>query len=98
MVRRHGSLIQPHYPRRNQYGPVWQGCIAALMKLILESAVRIGQLIGLGIDLTLGIYSDGSDLLLSYGTVAHTGLGVCDGIHHIQTCRLTTGGRNQNLP
>ena len=23
MVRRHDPLIQPHYPRRNQYGPIW---------------------------------------------------------------------------
>ena len=25
MARRHGSLIQPHYPRRNQYGPIFEG-------------------------------------------------------------------------
>ena len=23
VVRRHDPLIQPHYPRRNQYGPIW---------------------------------------------------------------------------
>jgi len=24
VVRRHDPLFKPHYPRRNQYGPVWE--------------------------------------------------------------------------
>ena len=51
----------------------------------LESAVGIGQLVGLGISFTLGIHSDGSDLLLGNRPVSSAGSGSCDGIHNIHT-------------
>ena len=85
MVRRHGSLIQPHYPRRNQYGPIWQGCNAALGNAILESAVGIGQLLGFGIGFTVSVHSDGSDLLLFQRTVHVIGTHLGDGIHNFNT-------------
>ena len=77
MVRRHGPLFQPHYPRRNQYTPIYEvrsnservvGCFAS-HHVILESAVGIGEFIGLGIGFSLGVYGDGSDFLLFYGAV-----------------------------
>ena len=78
MARRHGSLIRPHYPRRNQYGPMWSGRKTA-QRYFLESAVGIRQFVGLGIDLAVGVHSDGSDLLLSHGTVHGAGTGGSDG-------------------
>ena len=51
-------------------------------KVYLESAVRIGQLVGFGISLALGVNCDGGDLLLLYRAVLHAGSGGSDGIHN----------------
>ena len=64
-----------------------------LMLLHLESAVGIRELGGLRIGLTVGIHSDGSNLLLLNRTVIHASSGGSDGIHHIHTGgNLTKGG------
>ena len=93
MVRCHDPLIQPHYPRRNQYGPIFrkvrlngqQGCDAPLHQKSLESAVGIVQLGGLGVSLTLGVHGDGSDLLIVQGTVITGSTGGSDGVNHVHT-------------
>lgn len=97
MARRHGPLFQPHYPRRNQYGPVWEGAgEPAPGKAIcpaLEPAVGIGELVGLRVSLAVGVHGDGGDLLLLDGAVGHAGLGGGDGIHHVHAGRdLAEGG------
>ena len=59
----------------------------------LETAVGIGQLLGLGIGLALSVYGDGNDLLLSHGTVSHAGSGGSDGIHNVHAgSDLAEGG------
>ena len=58
----------------------------------LESAVGIGQLGGCGVGFTVGVHSDGSDLLLHQGTVLHAGSGGGDGVNNIHAgCHLTEG-------
>ena len=70
VVRCHDPLIQPHYPRRNQYGPVgrWDGWHPTEVT-ILESAVRVGELLQLSQNSAVGFNSDGSNLLFSQRTV-----------------------------
>ena len=86
MVRRHGPLIQPHYPRRNQYGPMgqWDGWHPTGISKS-ESAVRIGELLQLSDCGTVGFHSDGCNLLLSQRTILTVGLNLGDSINHIQT-------------
>ena len=64
---------------------------------MLESAVGIGQLGGLGIGLALGVHGDGSDLLLLNGAILHTGSGLCDGIYHIHAGSDLTNGIKNDL-
>ena len=89
MVRRHGPLIQPHYPRRNQYGPIgYCHCEPALEpvrndRCKSESAVGIGELLQLSQCGTVGLHGDGSDLLIFHRTVVAAGAGGSNCIHHI---------------
>ena len=105
MARRHGPLFQPHYPRRNQYGPgfevrgkseeVWYPGSAehSLDILKSESAVGVGELFGLGEHFAVGIDRDGGDLLLGNGTILRAGAGGGDGVHHVHAGRyLAEGG------
>ena len=58
-----------------------------------ESAVRIGELLGLGIAFAMGVHGDGSDLLLLDRTVGRTDFRCRDGIHHIHAgSDLAEGG------
>ena len=105
MARRHGPLFQPHYPRRNQYGPgfevrgkseeVWYPGSAehSLDILKSESAVGVGELLGLGEHFAVGVHGDGGDFLLCNGAVLGAGFDTGDGIHHVHAGRyLAEGG------
>jgi len=84
VVRRHDPLIQPHYPRRNQYGPVgqWDGWHPTVIGLS-ESAVGIGELLQLCDGGTVGFNRDGCDLLLGHRTILAISLDLGDGIDNI---------------
>ena len=58
-----------------------------------EPPVGIRQLLGLRIGFPVGVYGDGSDLLLCHRPVVGAGLGGGDGIHHIHAgSDLAKGG------
>ena len=84
MVRRHGPLIQPHYPRRNQYGPVgqWDGWHPTGF-VALESAVGIGQLLQISNGSAVELNGDGCNLLLGQRTVLTVGLDLGDSVDHV---------------
>ena len=59
----------------------------------LETSVRIGQLLGFGIDFAVGVHGDGSNFLLRQRTVIPVGLNAGNGIHHIHAgSDLAEGG------
>ena len=91
MVRCHGPLIRPHYPRRNQCGPVW-GLRAQPGYLKLVTTVGVRELVRLGVGFAVGVHSDGCDFLLSDRAILHAGLGGSDCVHNIHTGGYLTEG------
>ena len=71
-----------------------QNTIGILQRIaVLESSVRIGELIRLRVGLAVGVHGDGGDLLLHLGTVVAVGLDGGDGVHHVHTGgHLAEGG------
>lgn len=71
-----------------------QNTIGILQRIaVLESSVRIGELIRLRVGLAVGVHGDGGDLLLRLGTVIAVGLDGGDGVHHIHAGgHLAEGG------
>ena len=71
-----------------------QNTIGILQRIaVLESSVRIGELIRLRVGLAVGVHGDGGNLLLHLGTVVAVGLDGGDGVHHVHAGgHLAEGG------
>ena len=63
-----------------------QNTVGILQRIaVLESSVRIGELIRLRVGLAVGVHGDGGNLLLHLGTVVAVSLDGGDGVHHVHT-------------
>ena len=71
-----------------------QNTVGILQRIaVLESSVRIGELIRLRVGLAVGVHGDGGNLLLHLGTVVAVGLDGGDGVHHVHAGgHLAEGG------